>query len=221
MYLITIPERFTDHPFYFVASCFAIAHAGAVNMVAGHELVHRRSTVHKFFGNLAFAKFMYPNFLIQHVKSHHKKVATPEDPSTARKGETVYYFFWRAIPLGYVETWDLEKERLAKEGGSPFTLKNKVIQWNLICVTYLVLLWAFLGNKALLFHLCYSVFGVLLFEAINYIEHYGLERKIDANGNYESINIKHSWNAPQVATNYLFFKLQRHSDHHANAYKPY
>ena len=83
LYLITIPERFTDHPFYFVASCFAIAHAGAVNMVAGHELVHRRSTVHKFFGNLAYAKFMYPNFLIQHVKSHHKKVATPEDPSTA------------------------------------------------------------------------------------------------------------------------------------------
>jgi hypothetical protein len=31
----------------------------------------------------------------------------------------------------------------------------------------------------------------------------------------------HSWNAPQVATNYLVFKLQRHSDHHAYAYKPY
>jgi hypothetical protein len=38
---------------------------------------------------------------------------------------------------------------------------------------------------------------------------------------YESIALKHSWNAPQVMSNYLFFKLQRHSDHHANAYKPY
>jgi len=35
------------------------------------------------------------------------------------------------------------------------------------------------------------------------------------------VKITHSWNAPQVITNYVLFKLQRHSDHHANAYKPY
>lgn len=36
----------------------------------------------------------------------------------------------------------------------------------------------------------------MFFEAVNYIEHYGLERKKDKNGNYESISIMHSWNAP-------------------------
>jgi alkane 1-monooxygenase len=35
------------------------------------------------------------------------------------------------------------------------------------------------------------------------------------------VKVTHSWNAPQVVTNYLLFKLQRHSDHHANSYKPY
>jgi hypothetical protein len=35
------------------------------------------------------------------------------------------------------------------------------------------------------------------------------------------VKITHSWNAPQVVTNWFIFKLQRHSDHHANAYKPY
>ena len=148
-------------------------------------------------------------------------MATPEDASSARKGESVFYFYWRAIPQGYVETWALERERLAKDGVSPFSLRNKLILWNLLCVIYTVLIWAFLGNKVLAYHLVQAGFGILLFEAINFIEHYGLERKKDANGNYESISIKHSWNAPQVVTNYLFFKLQRHSDHHANSYKPY
>ena len=64
---------------------------------------------------------------------------------------------------------------------------------------------------------------ILIFfqETINYIEHYGLQRQKDENGVYESVNIMHSWNAPQRYTNYILFKLQRHSDHHANAYKPY
>lgn len=35
------------------------------------------------------------------------------------------------------------------------------------------------------------------------------------------MTIKHSWNAPHRFTNYLLFKLQRHSDHHENSLKPY
>ncbi len=52
-------------------------------------------------------------------------------------------------------------------------------------------------------------------------KHYGLLRKKDENGVYEPVNIRHSWNAPQVVTNYMLFKLQRHSDHHENSYKSY
>jgi alkane 1-monooxygenase len=64
-----------------------------------------------------------------------------------------------------------------------------------------------------------------MFEAVNYLEHYGLMRKKldpkNPESAYESVKVIHSWNAPHVISNYLFFKLQRHSDHHANAYKPY
>ena len=67
----------------------------------------------------------------------------------------------------------------------------------------------------------YGAIGIFIQESINYVEHYGLQRKKDKNGIYESINIMHSWNSPQRYSNYILFKLQRHSDHHANAYKPY
>ena len=63
--------------------------------------------------------------------------------------------------------------------------------------------------------------GVLLLEIINYVEHYGLKRRRLEDGSYEKVTIRHSWNAPHRVSNYLLFKLQRHSDHHENAFKPY
>lgn len=85
------------------------------------------------------------------------------------------------------------------------------------------LIYAVFGLKATLFHVVYSALITLMFEAVNYIEHYGLERKLlpGSTDVYESVKITHSWNAPQVLSNYILFKLQRHSDHHANSYKPY
>ena len=56
--------------------------------------------------------------------------------------------------------------------------------------------------------------GISMLEIINYIEHYGLQRKKLPDGTYEKVNIRHSWNAPHKFSNYLFYKLQRHSDHH-------
>jgi alkane 1-monooxygenase len=59
------------------------------------------------------------------------------------------------------------------------------------------------------FNLLVSVITTLMFEAVNYLEHYGLQRKLlpGTDKVYESVNITHSWNAPQVMTNYLLFKL--------------
>jgi len=90
-------------------------------------------------------------------------------------------------------------------------------------LTYLGLIWKFFGLRALVFHFIVSFTITLMFEAVNYLEHYGLQRKlIDGSDSvYESVKITHSWNAPQVLTNFVLFKLQRHSDHHANSYKPY
>lgn len=75
-------------------------------------------------------------------------------------------------------------------------MENKLICWNILHVAWLVMVYLVFGKIALIFQLLYSFTVVIYFEAVNYIEHYGLERKLDANGNYESISTKHSWNAP-------------------------
>ena len=38
-------------------------------------------------GTLTMARNLYMHFAIEHVHGHHKNVATPVDPSSARKGE--------------------------------------------------------------------------------------------------------------------------------------
>lgn len=99
--------------------------------------------------------------------------------------------------------------------------KNRLVLFNIGHITAVALGTYIFGLMGLFFMLGYAFFGIFMLEAINYVEHYGLRRECDENGVYEPVNIKHSWNAPQRYTNYLLFKLQRHSDHHANSYKPY
>ena len=60
--------------------------------------------------------------------------------------------------------------------------------------------------------------GLFLIETINYIEHYGILRKKDNNGVYESIGKMHSWNYLSGA---VMIRIQRHSDHHAHSFRPY
>ena len=52
-----------------------------------------------------------------------------------------------------------------------------------------------------------AIIGFLHLEAVNYIEHYGIERKKIGHDEWERVNITHSWNAPHRISNYLMFKL--------------
>mmetsp|Transcript_8308 Transcript_8308/g.9424 ORF Transcript_8308/g.9424 Transcript_8308/m.9424 type:complete len:101 (+) Transcript_8308:103-405(+) len=79
----------------------------------------------------------------------------------------------------------------------------------------------YFGGIIVLFHLGYVIVPILLIEGANYVEHYGLVRKKLDGVHYEDINHFHSWNAPQRFSSYVFFRLQRHSDHHVHSYRPY
>mmetsp|Transcript_10190 Transcript_10190/g.8996 ORF Transcript_10190/g.8996 Transcript_10190/m.8996 type:complete len:101 (+) Transcript_10190:736-1038(+) len=77
------------------------------------------------------------------------------------------------------------------------------------------------GLKMIFFHFVYFIIPILLLEGANYVEHYGIVRKKINEKYYESINHKHSWNASHRFSSYVFFRLQRHSDHHVHSYRPY
>jgi alkane 1-monooxygenase len=91
----------------------------------------------------------------------------------------------------------------------------------LAAVIFSGLIWRVYGTQAFVLYMVTAFGAIAYLEAINYIEHYGLRREKKDNGEYEKVSIKHSWNSPHRISNYLLFKLQRHSDHHENSLKPY
>ena len=75
---------------------------------------------------------------------------------------------------------------------------NRIITFSFGQIIYFAIIGAIFGVKALLFNLLVSYLALMMFESVNYLEHYGLSRKLlpGADQVYESVRITHSWNAP-------------------------
>lgn len=129
--------------------------------------------------------------------------------------KSVYYSFW--------DSWDIERKRVNKlnPNGRFNFLSNKVLwlkvfEWSFVALITYIWDW-----RVGVFFVSHAYIQSFLLEIINYIEHYGLRRKEIAPGKYERTTIRHSWNAAHRWSNAFLVKLQRHSDHHENAFKPY
>jgi alkane 1-monooxygenase len=78
-----------------------------------------------------------------------------------------------------------------------------------------------LGLIITIYYLLAALIGILLLETVNYIEHYGLQRKPTGPGKYERVMPWHSWNSNHILGRLMLFELSRHSDHHYLASKKY
>jgi alkane 1-monooxygenase len=194
---------------------------GGIGITVAHELIHRRSAAEQWVGKGILMTVLYMHFAIEHVRGHHALVATEEDPATARKGESVYGFLLPSIFGQLVSAWHLETRRLSKQSLGTWSLRNGMIQFALIQGLWLAGLAALFGAAFLPAYLLTAFLAFSLLEVVNYIEHYGLERRRDGNGRYERVDEHHSWNSDHVVSRALLFELTRHADHHAHASRPY
>lgn len=190
---------------------------GSINV--SHECMHKKDKISKFIGWALLLKCFYMHFVVEHTKGHHKHVATPEDPASAKLNDNIYFFIPKSIVGGYKSSWEIEKARLKRYKLSWYD--NNLLQSLVLYPIFLGIIYYGFGLKGALWTFAAGWGGVLLLECINYIEHYGLRRDKLESGEYEQVDIRHSWNAPYTLTNYIFFKLQRHSDHHENGHKEY
>ena len=193
---------------------------GVYGINVGHELGHRVDGFSRFWARLTLYTSLYAHFNIEHNLGHHRNVATPDDPATARLGETVYAFWIRSTSKGYLSAWQINNRRLADRGISFWSLKNTMLIDQVGQLMVLLLIWFFLGGLVLSAFLLSALLGILLLETVNYIEHYGLLRQ-KTNGRYESVKHVHSWNSNHIIGRLLLFNLPRHSDHHARASRKY
>jgi alkane 1-monooxygenase len=194
---------------------------GALGINVAHELGHRFTKGEQFLAKLGLGLVLYQHFFVEHNRGHHVHVSTPEDPASARKNESVYAFIVRSIWGQYLNAWRLEKMRLTREGKSVWSWSNQMIRSTLFNLGYLAGITVYFGWSVLPYELGVAVMAILLLEVINYIEHYGLRRKILPNGQYERVSPRHSWNSNHEMGRIMLFELTRHSDHHYKAARKY
>ncbi|NVK07914.1 MAG: alkane 1-monooxygenase [Tenacibaculum sp.] len=194
---------------------------GVIGINVGHELGHRNNRFDEFLGEILLLTSLDTHFLPYHNAGHHFNVATPKDAATARKNEIVYLFWIRSHFQSYYQAWETENRRLKNSGRNWFHLQNRMLIYTICNILLLVGILFLFGLNALLAFTAAAVFGILLLETVNYIEHYGLLRKQNEKGRYERVKRTHSWNSDHRIGMLMLFNLSRHSDHHYNGSKHY
>jgi alkane 1-monooxygenase len=191
---------------------------GSLGITFAHELGHSKSRVDRLLAWLLMGSVCYAHFMVEHYRGHHPRAATWDDPATARRGETLWRFLPRTLAGSLASAWRLEAQQLRQLRRPWWRSALLLATVTQLLVVVGIAVW--LGPWALLFWLVQSAYAVFMLEAVNYIEHYGLQRA-STGGRPEPFGVMHAWNADHLLTNCTLANLQRHSDHHMHAWKPY
>lgn len=194
---------------------------GVIGITYAHELIHQPSRFEQFLGEVLLVLVGYGHWRVEHVYGHHRNVATPADPATSRRGESIFAFYGRSVVGSFVSAWGLERARLRRAGLAPLGPRNRLYWYAVATCALAAVAYAAGGTLAAVAFISQGVVAFSSLEIINYVEHYGLTRRELAPGRYEPTRPKHSWNAGQRVSNALLINLARHSDHHATASRRY
>ncbi|MEL7114470.1 MAG: alkane 1-monooxygenase [Pseudomonadota bacterium] len=191
--------------------------SGTVGINYSHELMHQKSRVERWLGDLLLATVLYSHFRTEHLLVHHRYVGTPKDAVTARYNEGFHRYFPRVLRQSLVSAFQAEKAQLARKDLPWWHSSNPFWRYWALQLIFLALAFALGGWLGLFLFVHQAFIAVWQLELVNYIEHYGLTRKHLGDGKYEHVKPRHSWNSAKQASNWLLINLQRHSDHH---YRP-
>lgn len=192
--------------FGIVSGCFLVTLA--------HELLHGHTKTERGMAGLLLLLAGMPYFTTDHLLGHHRYIGLREDKTTARLGQHFYHYFFRSLGSrwwhSYIAPWPM-----------PPALREKVVRSSRLMLVFNVALVGLIAVVArqpgillgLYFMQCFI--ASLLYELINYIQHYGLERSTEA----APVHAEHSWNCYFKYTNYILFLLPLHSQHHIH-YRP-
>ncbi|MBN3788205.1 alkane 1-monooxygenase [Burkholderia sp. Ac-20353] len=205
----------------YVGFALSLGAATGISINTAHELGHKTSRFERWLAKITLAPVAYGHFFVEHNRGHHVRVATVDDPASARFGESFWVFLPRTVFGSIRSAWHLEQARLVRLGKSPWTWRNEVLHaWAMTVVVWGVTI-ALFGKVVIPFLLIQAAYGASLLEVVNYVEHYGLGRRKLPSGRYERCTPQHSWNSNHVVTNLFLYQLQRHADHHANPTRSY
>ena len=212
----------TDSAYEIIGIILSASIVMATNGInVGHELGHRKSLFSRTCSKLLYLPCQYMHFFIEHNYGHHINVATPDDPATAKYKQNLYSFWISSVTKTYLSAWRIQLKLLRVSKQSFISLKNDMIFYTLFQISFLIFIYLNYGLIITIYSVFMSVVSFLFLETINYVEHYGLLRRIKSNGRYERVKPHHSWNSNHTIGRITLYELTRHSDHHFKSSKKY
>ncbi len=189
----------------------------STNTVVAHEFVHRpRSPLSMITGRWLLAMVGDAQFSISHVQVHHRWVGTPRDSATARRGEVLYSFVIRSVLGQLRSSCEIEGNRLRQAGRAFWSADNRFLTGLAMTLAVGALFLLAAGWMGVGLFLVCAAYSKFLFEAVNYIQHYGLVRSEGA-----PIESRHSWDCLNLFSSCFLFNLPRHAHHHLRAGDPF
>ena len=189
--------------------------------IVGHELVHRRAAWERRLGEFLLACASYPHYATEHVYIHHPLVCTPGDPGSAPRGVSFWHYLPRELAANIVGVWRLERDRLARRRLPVWHYTNPFWRYVFETALWYALIYWMGGRWAVLVYaiLCFGV--IFSMKLSNYVQHYGLRRLRVPGDRFETVRPQHAWSAACKFTNWLYYNMQRHADHHAATNRRY
>ena len=199
---------------------FFLAQLPACSITVAHEMLHSRGKWTRRLGELVMGSVALPHWYTEHFHVHHPYVGTPLDRTSAPQGRSIYDHLLKTFLGTYIDAVRIQHRRMARRGLSFWHRSNHCWRWAAVLVAWIGASLA-IGGLLGFAVWCFQAFvGIFTLRAIDYVQHYGLQRGLLPSGRYERVRPHHSWNFSD-ATDSLLLCLQRHSDHHLHAARPY
>ncbi len=98
---------------------------------------------------------------------------------------------------------------------------SQIVLWWALTILWLVIAVAWWGWYGGLFFVIQSVLAIMYLDVINYLQHYGLTRRLAARRTPEPIQDHHSWTQGRFLDDLILFNLPRHANHHSQPQLPF
>ncbi|MEL6585932.1 MAG: alkane 1-monooxygenase, partial [Pseudomonadota bacterium] len=173
--------------------------SGTIGINYSHELMHQKPKLDRWLADILLSMVLYSHFRSEHLLVHHRYVATPRDPVTARYNEGFHRFYPRVLRECFVSAWQAEVAMLARKQKPWWDLSNPFWRYGALQLAMLALALAVGGLLGVGLFFVQAGVAIWQLELVNYVEHYGLTRRHLGDGKYEPVRPHHSWNS--AATN--------------------
>lgn len=184
--------------------------AGQVSNACAHELIHRPDRRSRALGTAVFCSLLNGHHVSAHMLVHHVHAGTAKDPNSAALGRGFYRFAMRASLQEFVAGWRAESKRRSIQslGLHPYVI---YLSGAALSLGVAAIIGGFWGCVSLCFIALHAQNQLMLSD---YVQHYGLRRRLLPDGKPEPMGPQHSWNAPHPFSSALMMNAPRHSDHH-------